>query len=451
MKIDLRLTNGRIFYDGNVIEGDLEVSNGKIFSIGENRTSEAEKVVDLDKKLVLPGIIDEHVHFRDPGYTHKANFKTESKAAAVGGITTVFEMPNTKPPVTNVQRFEEKKEIIDQKSFIDYALFAQIDQESVETTDIKELDEKGVIGYKIFMIPSGGGKDAIPHLGKIYSAMKKVKRTNKPLLFHTEKNELLEKFTEEAKNKDKSKLSYHMASRPPIVEELAAMELIKMNSEVGGKLLLPHSSSKGVVESACRSRSEGNKVYVETAPQYLLLTEDGLKDKGPFYKFNPPARSEEHVKFLWNGIKNGFIQTIGSDHAPHAEEEKEAGLEDISKAPGGAPGTEHMLSLMFTQVNEDKLTLEELVRLMSRNPSKLYGLFPNKGSLIPGTDADITIIDPDKEETIDPEKMYSNQKYTPFEGHEVKGVPEMTIVRGEIVMKDRKIQQGPGYGKYISP
>ncbi len=451
MELDLRLTNGRIFFDGNVIEGDIEVNNGKIFSIGKDRSSEAEKVVDLDNKLVLPGIIDEHVHFRDPGYTHKANFNTETKAAAMGGITTVFEMPNTKPPVTNVKRFEEKREIIDQKSFIDFALFAQIDQKSVETDDIKKLDEEGVIGYKIFMIPSGGGKDAIPHLGKIFTAMEKVKTTNKPLLFHSEKNELLDKFTEEAKNKDKSKLSYHMASRPPIVEELAAMELIKMNSEVGGKLLLPHSSSKGVVEAACRSRSEGNEVFVETAPQYLLLNKDDLKDKDAFYKFNPPARSEEHVKSLWNGIKNGFIQTIGSDHAPHAKKEKENGLDDISKAPGGAPGTEHMLSLMFTQINENKLTLEKLVRLMSVNPSKLYGLYPNKGSLMPGTDADITIIDPDKEKTIKTEEMYSNQKYTPFEGYKVKGIPEITIVRGKIVMKDRKIQQDPGYGQYISP
>ncbi len=451
MTADLKLINGKIFFRGELIKANLEINNGKISSIGSNNSNEAEKTIDLENKLILPGMIDEHVHFRDPGYTHKANFETESKAAAMGGITTVYEMPNTKPPVTNVKRFEEKKETVDKKSYIDYALFAQIDQESVETDDIKKLNKKGVIGYKIFMIPSGGGKDAIAHLGKIYTAMEKVKETNKPILFHTEKNELLEKFTEKAEKEDKSKLSYHMKSRPPIVEETAALELIRMNEEINGKLLFPHTSSKGVVEAACRSRSKGNQVYIETAPQYLLLTENDLKDKGPFYKFNPPARNQEHVNYLWKSIKNGFIQTLGSDHAPHAQKEKEKGLKDVTKAPGGAPGTEHITSLMYTQVNKGKLKLKELVKLMSENPAKIYGLYPKKGSLIPGTDADITVIDPEKEEKIKPEKMHSNQKYTPFKEHKIKGKPEMTIIRGKIVMKNQEIQQKPGYGRYITP
>ena len=451
MKSDLKLSNAKIFFRGEVIEGDLEIKDGKIHSIGSNGSKDAKEVIEIEGKLILPGIIDEHVHFREPGYTHKANFKTESKAAAMGGITTVYEMPNTNPPVTKVERFEEKKGILDKKSYLDYALFAQIDQESVKTNDIKKLNDKGVIGYKIFMIPSGGGKDAIAHLGKIYTAMEKVSKTNKPILFHTEKNELLEKFTEKAETEDKSKLSYHMKSRPPIVEETAALELIRMNEEINGKLLFPHTSSKGVVEAACKSRSKGHKVFIETAPQYLLLTEKDLKNKGPFYKFNPPARPEKHVKYLWKSIKNNFIQTIGSDHAPHSKDEKEQGLKDISKAPGGAPGTEHMVSLMYTQVNEGKLSLNKLVKLMSENPAKIYGLYPRKGSLIPGTDADITVINPEKEETIKSENMYSNQKYTPFEGHKIKGKPEMTIVRGKIVMENQEIKQKPGHGQYISP
>lgn len=447
MNMDLVIKNGKIVTSQGTYEGDdIAIKDGKIFAIEKSGSfPESKETVDVKGKYILPGLIDVHVHFREPGLTYKEDFSTGSTAAAIGGITSVCDMPNCVPFTCTLDAYEEKLDIIKDKAYVDYGLIAAVVGDSIQ--EIPKLADAGINVYKIFMGSTVGGVPA-PDDGGMLEAFRLIKETGRRIGVHAENNPIMDFFTAKLKKEGRTDALAHLEARPTVAAVEATQRAILFAKETGCKLHIYHMSSKDEVELIKQAKLQGIDVSAETAPHYLLLNSDYYQKLGSIIKMNPPIRSAEHGEGLWKGLQEGIIEVIGTDHSPHSEEEKLK--ENIWDAIPGFPGVETNVPLMLTQINEGKLTLNQYVKLASENPSKLFNMYPEKGTYKLGTDADFTIVDMDKEGIIDKKKLHSKPKITPFDGYRVKGMPVYTIVRGNIVMKDGEIVGKP-IGKKIDP
>jgi len=447
MTVDLVIKNGKIVTPQAIHEGDdIAVEKGEIVAIDRQGSfSEAKEVIDAAGKYILPGIIDVHVHFREPGYTYKEDFETGSMAAAAGGVTTVFDMPNNKPFITTVEAYKQKLELIRSKAYVDYGLIAAVVGNSIE--EIPKLAEAGVNVFKIFMGATVGGVPA-PDDGGTLEAFRLVAETGLRIGVHAENNPIMDFFTTKLKKAGRIDPLAHVEARPNVAEAEAIQRAILFAAEAGCKLHIYHMSSKEGVQLVKEAKAKGIRVSAETGPHYLLLDCNYMKKVGSILKMNPPVRSRENGEALWRGLLEGTVEVIATDHSPHAEEEKIK--DNIWEAIPGFPGVETSVPLILTQVNEGKLSLNTYVKLASENPAKLFNIYPQKGTTQVGTDADFTIIDMEKEGIIDRKKLHSKPKITPFDGWKVKGLPVYTIVRGKVVMKDGEIVGKP-QGKKIEP
>jgi len=447
MAVDLVIKNGKIVTPQAIHEGDdIAVEKGKIVAIDRQGSfSEAKEVIDAAGEYVLPGIIDVHVHFREPGYTYKEDFETGSMAAAAGGVTTVFDMPNNKPFITTVEAYKQKLELIRSKAYVDYGLIAAVVGDSIE--EIPKLAEAGINVFKIFMGATVGGVPA-PDDGGMLEAFRLVAETGLRIGVHAENNPIIDFFTAKLKKAGRTDPLAHVEARPNVAAAEAIQRAILFAAETGCKLHIFHMTSKEGVQLVKEAKAKGIQVSAETCPHYLLLDCDYMKKVGSILKMNPPVRSQENGEALWQGLFEGTVEVIATDHSPHTEEEKIK--DNIWEAIPGFPGVETSVPLILTQVNEGKLSLNTYVKVASENPAKLFNIYPQKGTIQIGTDADFTIIDMEKEGIIDRKKLHSKPKITPFDGWKVKGLPVYTIVRGKVVMKDGKIIGKP-QGKKVEP
>ncbi len=430
---DLIIKNARLFIENTIQPAEIAVDNGKITKIGKIiSTQEFNHVIDAKGALVLPGTIDVHVHFRDPGMTKKEDWYTGSCAAAAGGATTVIDHPNTIPPTIDREAFKKKQKAA-KKSIIDYGINAGV---TSNLHSLKELWELGATAFgEIFMAESTGGLNVNDI--SLFDALGIIENLGAVACIHAEDEATRIKFIRLLKGKLEPE-SYSR-SRPALAEKIAVDKVIKFRRNT--KLHLCHISVGESLESIRTAKNKRKNITCEVAPHHLFLTQKDYKRLGTLGKMNPPLRDFESQQSMWTGLNDGIIDVIASDHAPHLEHEK---MTDIWTAPAGVPGVETLMPLMLMAVKKNRITLKRLLEVTSINPARIFNL--EKGLLAPGYDADMIIVGDIGE--IRNEKMHSKAGWTPYNG--MKGIfPRMTISRGEIVAQDGDIIGKRGRGRFI--
>ncbi len=393
--MSMLIKNCRLLSGDDEVIRHILVSGEKIKRISE-RPVKAEKVLDAGEKFVLPGVIDPHVHFREPGLTYKEDFRTGSMAAAAGGITTFLDMPNTIPPTISAECLEEKK-LLAGKSIIDYGLHFGAAEDNAK--EIRKASRMNIPSTKIFMNLSTGKM-----MLKDSASIEKAFRSSKIVAVHAEGEKVGE--------------AVHYAKK------------------TARRLYLCHLSQKSEVEFLRREKFPG--IYAEATPHHLFLTEKDFKKQKGFAKMFPSLKKKSDQNALWKAIEDGIIDTIGSDHAPHTEEEKRR--ED---PPGGVPGVETLLPLLLDAVNRRKLSLKKTVDLTSANPAGIFGI-RNKGRIAPGFDADLVIVDMSMKKEVNNEELRTRCGWSPFNGWKLKGWPVTTISRGRVVFDRGKLYKHKG-------
>jgi len=421
MTVDLTIKNCKLWYKKKTLAFGIAIDEGKIVSISKDtKLPKSDHKIDCKGKIVLPGLIDVHVHFREPGFTWKEDWLTGSKAAAHGGITYVMDMPNTDPPTTSVRNLFEKKELA-KKSVVNFGLYSGVITENIN--DIKELAQHSS-AFKIYMSESTGGLKLDDNV-LLTKAFSNITKTDKVVCVHAENQAINERLLRRyRKSSDPFEYSF---SKPVESEVTAIKDAIDIARRTEVKLHICHVSTKDGLNLIKKAKKDVN-ITCETCPHYLFMTQNDLREKGTLAKMNPPLRIKEHQIALWKGISNGTIDILSSDHAPHTMEEK---LQDIWIAPAGVPGVETTLQLMLDAVNKKMIKLDRLVQLMHRNPAKRFGL-TNYGTEI-GKDANFTIIDLKKEWKIKNEDLLTKCKWSPYDGWEGKGIPVSTVINGKEV------------------
>ncbi|MTD30703.1 allantoinase AllB [Planomicrobium sp. YIM 101495] len=462
MKWDHLIKNGKIVTPEATYGAHVYIKGGKIAAISQELLEgEAKKTTDAEGLHILPGLIDTHVHSRDGGSTYKEDFFHSTKAAAAGGITTIFEMPNTNPPVNNAENFQAQLENLSAKAHVDFGMWG-ICLGDLNIGDLEDLNDAGVIGFKYFWGYAvdknnyrliydykEGMEDVIPPSddGGVYRMMEAVAKTGKTFAIHAENSDLINHLTNEMKETGKSDYATVLAGRPSLAEEMTIQAGIAMAKQTGTRLHVLHVSSKEGTEAIKLAQEQGYPITAETCPHYLFLTNEDYETIGPSMKVYPLVKYQEDQDRLWQGIEDGTFSLVCSDHAPHTQEEKQG---DLWSVPAGMCGVESLAPLMLNAVSEGRISLQQVAALLSENPAKQFGVYPQKGSLQPGSDADFTIVDMDKQMTIKRENLHSKSKVTAYDGFQIKGVPVATIVRGTTVMKDGEILTGP-VGTLVKP
>ncbi len=446
------MSGGSILLKGGIlitpsasIKADIKVVDGKIAEIGAAlNNAGVEEVLDVSGMYVFPGVVDEHVHMREPGLEYKDDFTHGTAGAAVGGVTTVLEMPNTKPPVDSATILEEKKRLLSQKANVDFGLYGVIHNTNAHNFD--DIVAAGAVGFKIFLGPTTGNIPP-PDDGTLYEVLEKSAKYDVPLAFHAENADLVKYFTQKVRSSGRTDPSAHTDARPPICEEESIRKLIILSKWTNGRVHIVHIAAKEGVELVREAKHMGYKVTGETCPHYLLLNTEDYKKYGTAIKVNPPIRDREHQEALWKGVLDGTIYTLGSDHAPHSAEEKKG---DIWKCAAGFTGVQTFLPLMLDQALKGRLPINKIPQLMSENPAKLFRLWPRKGAIMVGSDGDFAIVDPNGTTTITKEWLIAKYPITPYIGWKLKGSIRYTILRGQIIAKDGKLIQ-PRKGTFIKP
>jgi len=426
MKILIK--NGRVVHPVTsvVLPQDMLVEDGKIALLERGLDAEADRVIDARGLCIAPGLVDMHVHLRDPGLTYKEDIITGTAAAARGGVTSLACMANTKPVVDSaeiVRYIIEKAET--QGSGVNVYPIGAVSMglHGGELTDAEALQKAGAIAL------SDDGVN-VDNANLMRDAMIRARRLHMPLLCHCEDTSMVDG---RAVNEGSVSRQLWLEGRPAIAEELVVMRDAMLAEETGAHVHVCHISTAKSVDIVRRMKKRGVKITCETCPQYFTLTEDEILSKGALAKINPPLRTAQDVQGIIAGLRDGTIDAIATDHAPHSEEEKSRPL---TKAPSGAVGLETSLALTLTALYHTKqLTLPEVIRRMSTNPADILHL--SKGRMSIGVDADLVIFDPDEQWVIDPDKFASKGRNTPFSGCKVRGKVKYTIVKGEVIYEEK--------------
>ncbi len=448
MKPDLYLHNGTVVTEEGVFQGGVAVTGGRISRVVEGTSSlEARNTIDLRGKWLLPGLVDGHVHFNEPGREEWERYRTGTKAAAAGGVTTILDMPlNSTPPTINVTELNRKRAAVHTEAVVDYAHWGGLVDDNL--ADLRALHDAGVVGLKAFMI---SGPD-FPRVDDdlIYAGMEQVRQLGNLVAIHSE-NEYVTAFLarrlQTAGRRDR--LAWP-ESRPPF-QELEAIKRALFWAEVtGARLHIVHVSIAEGIRAARQAKQEGVTVTVETCPQYLMLDLDDYERIGPRAKCAPPIRSRAQMEALWECVLAGQIDTIGSDHSPCTVQDKAIGDTDIWQAWGGISGIQTMLPGLLTEgVHKRGLALSRLTRMVSANPARIFGLYPRKGTIRPGSDADLIVVDPDKSWRLAAEDLHYRNRHSAFTGFQFQGSVEQTFVRGVSVCEQGTIKVEPGFGQLL--
>jgi allantoinase len=441
-KVTLVVRNGTVVTSDETREVDIAIEDGEFVEIaprGELDATGADEV-DATGLYVLPGVIDGHVHFREPGYEYKEDWTHGSTAAVMGGVTTVLDMPNVIPLTSNVEGAQIKREIAESKSYCDFGFFAVVLQENVD--DIAPLAESGlIVGYKAFLGTTIGNIPA-PDDGVLLDAFEEIKKTGLRIGFHAENNDIMEHEIAKLKAQGRTDPRAHVDSRPAIAEVESIQRMGLFGHHVGTKLHIYHLSSKDGLDMIDEWRAKGVDYTTETGAHYCFLTADDMSELGSVLRMNPPVREPGHGEPLFQGLLDGRVDAIATDHSPHTAEEKRN--DDIWKAISGFCGVENSLRLFLTYgVNTGRMTLQQLARATSEGPAKVWDMYPRKGAIRVGSDADLTIVDLGKEDTVEAARMHSKNNTNPFEGHRTTGAAVATIVRGAVVMREGELVGEP--------
>ncbi len=443
---DLVIHNGIVVSPDAEFAASIAIKDGKIFAVGApGAMPDAAETFDAKGLHILPGAIDVHVHFRDPGYPHKEDWASGTAAAAFGGVTTVFDMPNTIPPTGSAEILAQKHAIAASKAHVDFGLYGLLGEDTIAR--VPDLIAGGVIGFKLYM-GNTFGKIPSPSTGAMLEAFEVVAETGKRISLHAETNSIMERRQTRLTQASRHDALAHLESRPAVVAVEAVSRACILSEWTGARIHILHISSAEELRPLREAKARGVDVTGETCPQYLLLSSDDYARFGGVIRVNPPVREKANQEPIWAALADGTIDMIATDHAPHAPEEKTRG--DIWEVDCGFPGVETQMPAMLTEVNAGRMSICDYVRWSSFNPARIWGLFPRKGAIAPGADADLALVDLSAEWTIDDAKIQSRSKISPWHGRSVKGLPVHTIVRGRFVMRDRVLMPGTeGFGRSV--
>lgn len=450
----LILQGGTIVTDVKSYKSDVRIENEKIAEIGADLFKEGDEIVPINGCYLVPGGIDTHTHFDlDVGTTITAdNFETGTKAAIVGGTTTILDFATQSKGHTLSDGLREWHDKSRGRCYSDYGFHMAItDWNDTTSKEMEDMINEGVTSFKMYM----AYKDTLQvDDGIIFKALKRAKELGVLIGFHCENGDIISELINEFKDNNQLSPKYHQLSRPSDLEVEATYRLMKIAKAANAPVYVVHLSSKDALEEVKKARLDGVKVYTETCPQYLLL-DDKLYDLDGFesakYVMSPPLRKKADNDALWKALEEGDIDAIGTDHCSfNYKGQKDIGINDFSKIPNGGPGVEHRMGLLYTYgVKEGKISMNKFVELTSTKAAKLFGMYPQKGSIEVGSDADIVVIDPEMKNIISAENQTQNTDYTPYEGYEVDCQFRHVFLRGIEVIKEGKLTVEHPTGKYI--
>ncbi len=446
MTADLVIHNGIVVTADTTFPASVAVKDGKILAVGTAESMPpAADTLDAKGLHLLPGAIDVHVHFRDPGYPHKEDWESGTAAAAFGGVTTVFEMPNTIPPTANAEILAAKHAIASAKAHVDYGLYGLLGEDTI--AEVPELVAGGVIGFKLYM-GNTFGKIPSPSTGAMLEAFEVVAPTGKRVSLHAEDNSIMERRQLRLTEAGRRDPLAHLASRPAVVAVEAVSRAAILAEWTGARIHVLHISSAAELAPLAAAKARGVDITGETCPQYLFLSSDDYARLAGVIRVNPPVREKENQEPIWQALQSGVIDMIATDHAPHTPEEKTRN--DIWSVDCGFPGVESQMPLMLTEVAAGRASISDYVRWSAVNPATVWGLFPRKGVIQPGADADIALVDLARRWTLDDARLQSRSKISPWHGREVCGLPMHTLVRGRFAMKNRTlVAESKGWGRSV--
>jgi dihydroorotase len=434
--------------ENGTIEASIAIDGGKIVAIGDDRLMPpARETISVAGKHILPGAIDVHVHFREPGMPQKEDWGTGSAAAAIGGVTTVFDMPNTVPPTDSRENFNRKLEAASAKSIVDFGLYGLLGEHNLDR--LPELAEAGAIGFKLFLGNTTGDLPC-PSDGAVLEGFEILAELGLRCSIHAENSPILFWRQNKMKAAGRDDVYAHLAARTDVVAVEALNRACTLADWTGARIHIVHESTARSLPFIRFWKERGVDLTVETLPQYLYLSaEMMLAPGGEVLRMNPPIREKAQQEPLWAALADGTIDMIATDHAPHAVEEKYG--KRIWDLACGFPGVETSVPLMLTAVANGRMSLERLAAISSAAPARAFGLYGRKGVIRPGADADLMVVDLDRKQTLTAAALHSRGKVSAYEGSEVTGMPVMTFVRGRMVAKDGEVIAAPGWGQLVRP
>jgi dihydroorotase (multifunctional complex type) len=440
---DLVLNNAKAYIKGEILECSIAIEEGKFIKIGRHpQMPNADQKINLHGMLTLPGLIDEHVHLRDEKKAYKEDFISGTSAAAAGGFTTVLDMPNNQPITNSVETLKNRLEIAEKRTLVNVGLYSEFPKNLVE---LSRISYEGAIGFKLFMGNQVGDLD-IDDDQALKDGFQSAGEINTVVAIHAEdKKQIMlneQKLKQTKHNNPKDFLLAHTEQ----TEVQAITRVLKISEDIDVQLHFCHVTSQRGLETIKEAKKSGKKITCEVTPNHLMLTSADVAHYGMMAIMMPPLRDRSHQEALLRGVNQGDIDTIGSDHAPHTIEEKTANI--VWEVKVGVPGLETTLPLMLTLVKKNWLTFQRLVELLAEKPAEIYGL-TNKGKLEQGKDADLTVIDYNKQWKIATSKFKSKAKFSLFDNWEVTGKPTKTFVNGNLVMDEDEIVAKLGIGKVI--
>jgi len=453
-KVDTLFVGGEIFTPGGCIDATLGVADGKIAFISSSHwTPPAAETIDVAGKVVVPGFIDTHVHFRDPGLTYKEDFLSGTRAAAAGGVTCVADMPNNKPALTTEARFRAKLAEIGSKAVVDYALYGG----ATQPAEIPGMLGAGAIGIKVFMVRDP--KSHYPHDpelytgddGILYDTLKLASEHGAYCAIHPTNQQIFEHESRKRWEAGTTGPREFMAAyfgENYVSDHTAIATLIEMARASRARTHILHLRSEPGIRAIQTAKDQGVPVSMEVNPKYMFTSFADLDAKGPLCV--PYAMSPEAQQMLLDCTNRGWVDVYGTDHAPHTREEMEPGWQDAWSIPFGNPQVEHYITALLTYVSSGRMSLDTLVRVCSEQPARLMGVWPRKGSIQVDSDADFAVLDLDARGTLSDADVYTKVGWSPYSGMEYHGRPVMTVVRGRVVMRDGRVVGEAGFGKLVT-
>jgi dihydroorotase len=453
MTHDLVIRGAKAILEDGTRGADIAINGERIAAITDaGAAPKGKREIKADGLVALPGLIDMHSHHREPGFSHKEDLAAIGRQCAAGGVTTSVAMPNVSPPPTTAANLDEMLALYRSRAMVDY----NVNASGVQLEEIPKLAERGILAFKIFMVVDTGR--SYPHMpgiglhkhGELYERMKAIKATGLPLMVHPHDQALMDAIEREyweRGERDFRAYARAYAHDDGVIWDTAVAVLLRLQEATGVRLHLLHTQTRRVVEMLRAAKAAGRTVSAEVNPWCFWLGNDwaSIERLGSYalsYYVAP-----HHSEAVYAGFRDGTVDIMATDHAPHLREEKEPGWKDGWKAHTGTPSEQFYLSLLLTDVNDGKIGLERVAEATATRPAKLFGLYPRKGAIRVGADADIVLVDLAEKRTIRDEDVLSKCGWTPYAGREIRGAARYTFLRGEAIYDDGKIAVRDGFGK----
>jgi len=452
-KMDVLIENGMILDEAGAFEGTIGIVGERIAGIFSPECGiDAREKIDASGKLVLPGVIDVHVHMQLPvsGTTSADDFASGSAAAACGGVTTMIDFATQKKGESLVDAVKKRKAQADPKVAIDYSLHCAITDWSIKARrEMSKVVKAGISSFKLFMAYEDRGW--MTDDGALFEVFQESALLDAVAGVHAENPRIIRTFTQKALSTGKRGASLHGLSRPNFSESEAVQRAIYLASLSDARVYIFHMTTRESCQIVEEWRSQGYPVAAETCPQFLVLTAEAFKRRnGHLFATCPPLRTEDDCAYLWGGLEKGVVQVVATDHCSFTRKQKDRWKGDFRKIPCGLPGVETLLPVLFTEgLMTGRITSTTLVESLCSNPAKIFGLYPQKGAIQIGSDADLIIIDPGRETRISARNLHMKSDYSPYEGAVLRGFPEITMLRGKVIQRDGEFLGKKGDGRFL--